>query len=332
MGDVDSLSKKYMNDNSRFADVFNYLIYGGESVIDPAALSPLDTTEVVIPYGNGAREPEQRYRDVLKLWQVMTDGEAIYAVLGSEIQAKVHYAMPVKDGLYDFMHYAKQVEAAKNSYRSQDGKQKRIRLTREEFLSGFRKDDKLMPVITLVIYLGASEWDGPMSIHEMLSTKNRRLLRFVQDYRIHLISPGRIADEEFLKFKTDLGKVLQYIKYSKDKEKLYELTHRGERFRNVDVDSANLINVVTGSELEFEVEEGQVNMCKAIDEMRKESRQEGILEGRQEGIMEGRQAGILEILSGLVKEGVLTLTDAARRVGLSPDEFQARISGISTEQ
>ena len=328
MGDVDSLSKKYMNDNSRFADVFNYLIYGGESVIDPTALSPLDTTEVVIPYGNGAREPEQRYRDVLKLWQVMTDGEAIYAVLGSEIQAKVHYAMPVKDGLYDFMHYAKQVEVAKNSYRSQDGKQKRVRLTGEEFLSGFRKDDKLMPVITLVIYLGASEWDGPMSIHEMLSTKNRRLLRFVQDYRIHLISPGRIADEEFLKFKTDLGKVLQYIKYSKDKEKLYELTHRGERFRNVDVDSANLINVVTGSELEFEVEEGQVNMCKAIDEMRKESRNEG----RQEGILKGRQAGILEILSGLVKEGVLTLTDAARRVGLSPDEFQTKISGISTEQ
>ena len=61
-------------------------------------------------------------------------------------------------------------------------------------------------------------------------------------------------------------------------------------------------------------------MCKAIDEMRKESRNEG------------RQAGILEILSGLVKEGVLTLTDAARRVGLSPDEFQAKISGISTEQ
>ena len=186
----------------------------------------------------------------------------------------------------------------------------------------------LRPVITLVIYLGASEWDGPMSIHEMLSTKNRRLLRFVQDYRIHLISPGRIADEEFLKFKTDLGKVLQYIKYSKDKEKLYELTHRGERFRNVDVDSANLINVVTGSELEFEVEEGQVNMCKAIDEMRKESRNEG----RQEGILKGRQEGILEILSGLVKEGVLTLTDAARRVGLSPDEFQAKISEVSTEQ
>ena len=112
MGDIDTESKKYISDNTHFADVFNYLIYDGEPVIDPKSLSPLDTTEIVIPYGNDAREPEQRYRDVLKQWQVMTDGEAIYAALGSEIQAKVHYAMPVKDMLYDSMHYAKQVEEA----------------------------------------------------------------------------------------------------------------------------------------------------------------------------------------------------------------------------
>ena len=148
--------KKYISDNTHFADVFNYLIYDGEPVIDPEDLLPLDTTEIVVPYGNEAREPDQRYRDVLKMWKVMTDGEAIYAVLGSEIQAKVHYAMPVKDMLYDSMHYAKQVEEAKRSYRNQKERKKRVRLTGGEFLSGFRKDDKLMPVITLAIYLGAS--------------------------------------------------------------------------------------------------------------------------------------------------------------------------------
>ena len=176
MGNIDAESKKYMSDSAHFADAFNYLIYDGKPVIDPKNLSPLDTTEIVIPYGNEAREPEQKYRDVLKLWQAMTDGEGIYAVLGSEIQAKVHYAMPV---------------------------------------------------ITLVIYLGASEWDGPMSIHDMLSTKNEQLQRFVPDYRIHLIAPAQMEKEDFLKFRTDFGKVLQYIKYSKDKEKLYQITHEG---------------------------------------------------------------------------------------------------------
>ena len=316
VGSIDTESKKYMSDNAHFADAFNYLIYDGNPVINPAALSPLDTTEIVIPYGNEAREPEQKYRDVLKLWQAMTDGEAVYVVLGSELQANIHYAMPVKNGLYDFMHYAKQVEEAKKSYRDQEEKADQIKLTGEEFLSGFRKDDKLMPVITLAIYLGASEWDGPMSIHEMLSTKNEHLLRFVQDYRIHLIAPANMADEDFLKFKTDFGKVLQYIKYSKDKEKLYRITHEGERFKDVEQESADLINVVTGSELKYEVKGGRVNMCTAIDEMRKESRSEG------------RNEGVLEILASLVKDGILTLADAAKRAGLSPTEFQAKTAGM----
>ena len=113
MGTIDTESKKYMSDNAHFADAFNYLIYHGEPVIDPNSLLPLDSTEIVVPYGNEAREPEQKYRDVLKLWQTMTDGETVYAVLGGELQNQVHYAMPVKDGLYDFMHYAKQVEEAR---------------------------------------------------------------------------------------------------------------------------------------------------------------------------------------------------------------------------
>ena len=117
----------------------------------------------------------------------------------------------------------------------------------------------------------------------MLSTKNEHLLRFVPDYRIHLIAPAHMADEDFLKFQTDFGQVLQYIKYSKDKEKLYQVTHEGNRFQELDEDSANLINAITGSKLKLKVEGGKVNMCTAIDEMRKESRNEGIKEGRQEG-------------------------------------------------
>ena len=304
-----------MSNNAHFADAFNFLIYDGRLVIDPGALQPLDPAEIVVPYGNDARTPEQKYRDVLKLWQAMTDGKTIYAVLGEELQAHVHYAMPVKDMLYDAMHYAKQVEEAASSYRHQDGKEQKVRLTSAEFLSGFRNGDKLMPVITLVIYFGASEWDGPMSIHEMLSTKNEELLPFIPDYRINLIAPAQIANSDFLKFRTDLGKVLQYIKFSQNKEKLYKLIHEGNRFRNIDEDSANLINVTTNSELCYEAKGGHVDMCKAIDEMRNEARNEGINEG------------ILETLASLVSDGILTLAQAAARAGISPAEFTAETEG-----
>ena len=88
----------------------------------------------------------------------------------------------------------------------------------------------------------------------------------------------------------------------------------------MDEDSANLVNVITKSDLKFEVKEGKVNMCTAIDEMRKESRQEG----RQEGLQEG----VLDTLDGLVKDGILTLAEAAKRAGLSPAEFQSKVTGI----
>ena len=345
MGNIDTESKKYMEDSTHFADAFNYLIYDGKPVIDPKALSPLDSTEIVVPYGNEAKAPKQKYRDVLKLWQAMTDGETIYAVLGSEIQANVHYAMPVKDGLYDFMNYAKQVEEAKKSYLDQNEKQEKIRLTSEEFLSGFRKEDKLMPVITLVLYLGPDNWDGPMSIHEMLNTQNDQLLQFVPDYRINLIAPIQIPDGDFLKFHTGLGKVLQYIKYSKDKEELDRITHEGDRFRNIDADSANLINITTGSELKFEVKEGVVDVCTAIDEMRKESRNEGWIEGQKDGWQKGQKDGwqkgqkdgwqkgqkdgVMETLSSLVNKGLLPLAVAAGEAGLSADEFLAKTSEMN---
>ena len=39
---------------------------------------------------------------------------------------------------------------------------------------------------------------------------------------------------------------------------------------------------------------------------------------------EGKQEGILEALAGLVRDGVLSISDAATRAGLSPAEFQAK--------
>ena len=151
MGRIDTETKAFMSDPSRFADAFNYLIYDGQPVIKPEDLKPLDTTEIAIPYGSNARVPEQKYRDVLKLVSIMKDDEAIYAVLGVENQAKIHYAMPVKDMLYDALNYVRQVSEAKKTLEKGDA------VTTEEFLSGFRKEDRLLPVITLVIYFGASE-------------------------------------------------------------------------------------------------------------------------------------------------------------------------------
>ena len=112
MGRADIESKAYMSDPAHFADLVNYYVFGGEEVVDPGSLTPLDTAEIAIPYGDKARSPIQKYRDVIKSWSTMMDGEAVYIILGAENQADVHYAMPVKSALYDIINYAGQVSEA----------------------------------------------------------------------------------------------------------------------------------------------------------------------------------------------------------------------------
>lgn len=116
MGKIDTITKEYMRRPDIFADVFNQFIYHGKQTIVPDKLVELDTTEIVVPYGtDNIAVPEQRYRDVAKILTAMTDGRAAYCILAVENESKINYAMPVKDGLYDFMQLAGQVTKAAKS-------------------------------------------------------------------------------------------------------------------------------------------------------------------------------------------------------------------------
>ena len=48
----------------------------------------------------------------------------------------------------------------------------------------------------------------------------------------------------------------------------------------------------------------------------------------QEAREEGRQEGRLQTLSDLVKEGILTLAEAAKRAGLPVSDFKTRTTGM----
>ena len=148
---------EYMSDKARFADVFNYFIYGGRQVLCPEHLQEKNIVEHVFPYGEDKKSQDlQRFRDVLKNACIMTDKqERTYVLLSIENQSHIHYAAPVKDMLYDAMSYCRQVEAIDTAHRRRKDKSEP-----SEFLGGFYKDDRLRPVITLMIYWSDEEWDG----------------------------------------------------------------------------------------------------------------------------------------------------------------------------
>ena len=286
MGVLDTEGKKYLSDNEIFADAFNYLVYDGKQVIKATELREIDTTELSVPYGNNAKAPVQKYRDILKLWNAMMDDDAIYVILGAELQDKVHYGMPVKDGLYDMLGYSKQIEEIRRSYRKQgeenaremtaeDGTLK-IKLTIEEFLSGLRKGDKLIPIITAVIYLGDTPWDGPRSLHDMLDFKNDAIKSYVPDYKLNLISPADMEDEEFTKFSTDLGFAMEVIKHqSSDADEVIERTNH----RKIDRDTAVFLNTAVKLNLEYEEETGGVDMCLAMEKRQQRDEINGVIMG-----------------------------------------------------
>ena len=313
MSDKDSVSKRYLQDKERFADLFNFFLYDGEQVIHPDQLTERDTTAISLPYGDdGKVSSVQKQRDILRVVSAMTDGRYDYLLLAIEVQSEIHYAMPPKNMLYDAVQYTDQVYQTGKAHRQNKDEHSDT----GEFLSGFYKTDKLLPVITLTIYLDAKEWDAPRSLHEMLLIEDERLLPFIPDYKLNLITPADMTDADFSKMHTELSPVLKYLKYSRSKDKLTEVVNTDPVYRHLHRESAEMINTVTKSNLRIEEGKERIDMCQAIQDMMAESEAKGRAEGRAEGI--------IEMLVSLFKEGILTLAQAAQKANMSPEEFQLK--------
>ena len=307
---ADTITKDYISDREIFSDVFNYYIYGGRQVITPEQLEERDPTEIALPYGaDGAAVPVQKFRDAQKLCAVMTDGKLEYVICGAEAQAGIHNAMAVRNNLYDALEYAGQVSEAAKSHRKamqkeraqkqESGEENTGQESTEEgkktpdsheFLSGFWNEDRLIPSVTVTIYFGADEWTGPRSLLEMMEVDDPKVKACLNDYKLHVIAPAQMPDEEIGKLQSSLREVLLFIKYSKNKEELDRILRENkERFKEVERRAVDVIEVITNTQLKYEEREGKVDMCQAIREMRIDAEREGELRGEQKGELKKAQ-------------------------------------------
>ena len=258
-----------MSEPKYFADSFNYYLFDGKQVIRSDNLQVLDPTEMALIPKDTTIENVEKIRDVLKQCVLMADDKATYLMLGIENQTDIHYALPVKNMIYDALSYGKQV-----SDRAKEHRKKKDLHGSGEFLSGFSKKDKLKPLITLTIYFGPKGWDAPRSLKEMFETTDETILQFVEDYRVHLIVPKEIRD--FSKFATDFGKALKYIAISEDKNAVEKLQN-DEEFQNVDVKTVRLLNECTKSNIPInKEEETNMDMCRGLKELLEDKQNEGI--------------------------------------------------------
>ena len=97
-----------------------------------------------------------------------------------------------------------------------------------------------------------------------------------------------------------------------------------EKFRHVD-EVLKLMSAVTHDNRFQETLTGEgrkpENMCEVLDRVE--------AKGRADGLQKGRQEGVLITLTELVKDGILSINEAAARAGMSPTEFQVKMKGLT---
>lgn len=138
----------------------------------------------------------------------------------------------------------------------------------------------MTPVITITVYWGSDEWDAPRSLHEMFGAFDERLKSFIPDYRINLIVPGEM--ENFDKFRTELGSVLEAIKVSADKNSMGRLFRKDKRFSAMSNESVEAINTFVGTNITVNKKEGVTDVNKEWEEWINGKRAEARTEGRTE--------------------------------------------------
>lgn len=282
MGKMDIETVKYTSRNDVVADIINCAFCNGEHIVDEKDISELDGREkILIPFIRDTNfKHVQKFRDVLKKVHLQGLDFVANIVIGIEDQSNVHYAIPVKNGLYDMVNYASQVEQIAKMHREKKD------LSGDEFLSGFQKTDHLIPVITIVVYFGTEPWDGPLSLKEMMDLSHipKAMAEAIPDYKVHLLQPSTIRDELLDSARSDFGRLMRLLKQQALHRKLEDAIKEQKPYL-LSKEAVAIIKSFTGFEItEKSEQEGAIDMSQEVLEI--EARGKAI--GRAEG-----EAGII---------------------------------------
>ncbi len=176
----DVVLKNYWNGNAEFADLFNAVLFQGKQIIQPEDLESDDTDESTLQEHGDSVDSLNLFRDTIKICKKSEKSGIQFVLLGMEHQEHIHYAMPMRVMGMDYSLYKKQYDSNARKYKTSEG------MTADEFLSHMKRDDKLAPVITVVVYYGKDEWDGAKSLHEMLELSDE-WADYVNDYKMLLV-------------------------------------------------------------------------------------------------------------------------------------------------
>lgn len=294
MGRKDISLKSYLQDTARYADLWNGGVFQGRQVVKAKEL------QEVTPVRSGAGRSALVEKTGDLVMKQNYDGQR-FVILSLENQDEIDYGIPVRVMLQEALEYERQLrdirrrnEKAYEEYRKRCGETPaKVYKDAGEYLYKIKKEDRLFPVATLIVYWGEEKWQGPRNLSEMIDFGEKgagvgsELKKLVPEYPLHFLDLSTFGHLEY--FRTELRPLLELFAKRNSRESLRECLEANETYWEMNDESWDLLTRLTGSKsLEHLVrrkkkgnEEGK-KMFRPLDDMISNA----IAEGKSESIVD----------------------------------------------
>ncbi|MBR5179198.1 MAG: Rpn family recombination-promoting nuclease/putative transposase [Lachnospiraceae bacterium] len=277
MGKTDISQMKFMRDARHFADFWNGLVFDGKQVINHEDLTEINPVGLAVTKGRKSKKTADMVMGKMK------NGE-VFSILISENQLEMDYGMIIRVHLREMMEYDKQMERIAKKNKRAIKEQSNQSENSGEFLYGMRKQDRLKPVSTLVLYWNKNPWDGAKSLHELLDFSEAEEMRnLISDVRMNLVDIDQIDDEQNLFNDYEVRDLVALFKRRNDKQSFKKYVD--DHGDNVHEDTIDVLSsLVSSPKLKKLIEDskkgkGDVgNMCLAIDQLIEDGEKKGSTE------------------------------------------------------
>ncbi len=302
MGRKNIVDRPYFSDCRRFAEVINVMLYGGKRVVLPENLRLRQRRYPSMSGDSGEMERDILMEDV--------GGRVCY---GIELETESDYSMPERIMVYDACDYEYQIKKLAQGHRD-----RKEYCSYREKKSRIKESDEILPMVTVVLYLGEGHWKGRRRLSQMCrggEELGRLAGEGFYDYGFCLAEADYLNPEEY---RTDLKEFFQAMQCRGDREKLRRL-FRTDGFQRLGAETEHVIaRHLHIKRLLYKVEKEELPMCKAFDELMREERQAGRKEGKREGKREGIKEERLLVIGRMIMKGfdeaqIRELTNCTRK-------------------
>ncbi len=257
---IDHALKIFFKRDENFAALFNTFMPNAPH-IDENSLSDYDTSsQFTLIDSRGKSVTKEIRRDIIK----KTEGK-ILSLYGIENQTEVDYSMPARMLLYDAVTLAQQAFRIK-------------------------KDEYIIPVVSIVLYYGIKPWKGPTSILEMTKLP-KYMWNHYWNYEIRVVDIRRSSKKDLEKLPGDLAYFFEFMQKIAKKEEFEDfIRETSDIMSNLRADTILALNSFLG--VDSEIEGGDTmkgEFQKVLDYIGDKKLKEGKILGIKEGQMEAKE-------------------------------------------